>query len=116
MLVEVITSITSLDDISSDDANQLNSLLVLLTYKTPELFEIGSGENTKVLLHKYVASWSRSSELKLVLTTGLMDIADRWADGKGPLAIAFTANEVKQMIRALFQNTDRRANILGKIR
>lgn len=40
----------------------------------------------------------------------------RWADGKGPLVLEFSNSEVKNLIRALFQNTDRRAVALTKIR
>jgi centromere/kinetochore protein ZW10 len=46
----------------------------------------------------------------------LRDIDDRWADGKGPLAHEFTPDEVKQLIRALFRNTERRSVILAKIK
>ncbi|XP_012514599.1 PREDICTED: centromere/kinetochore protein zw10 homolog [Propithecus coquereli] len=40
----------------------------------------------------------------------------KWADGKGPLATAFSSSEVKALIRALFQNTERRAAALAKIK
>lgn len=40
----------------------------------------------------------------------------RWADGKGPLALEFSSSEVKSLIRALFQNTERRAVALTKIK
>ena len=68
-----------------------------------------------------------------------MDIDDRWCDSKvgfgvllfslkilhilkkcsfvqGPLAMVFTADELKHLIRALFQNTERRAAVMAKIR
>ena len=34
----------------------------------------------------------------------------------GPLAAEFTAEQVKHLIRALFQNSDRRAALLARIR
>lgn len=43
-------------------------------------------------------------------------LPSRWADGKGPLAEEFSAAEVKSLIRALFQNTERRAAALAKIK
>ena len=52
----------------------------------------------------------------MMLNASLQEIGDRWSDGKGPLAHELGANEVKQMVRALFQNTDRRAAVLAKIR
>jgi len=48
------------------------------------------------------------------LNASLREIEDRWADGKGPLANEYTPDEVKRLIRALFQNTDRRATILSQ--
>lgn len=50
-----------------------------------------------------------------MLNSSLADINDRWADGKGPLAVEFKPEEVKGLIRALFQNTDRRAAVLARI-
>uniref|UniRef100_A0AAY5ERT1 Centromere/kinetochore protein zw10 homolog n=1 Tax=Electrophorus electricus TaxID=8005 RepID=A0AAY5ERT1_ELEEL len=43
-------------------------------------------------------------------------LLSRWAEGKGPLAQEFSSNEMKSLIRALFQNTDRRALALNKIK
>ena len=40
----------------------------------------------------------------------------RWAEGKGPLAVEFSGPEMKSLVRALFQNTERRAVALAKIK
>ncbi|WAR01953.1 ZW10-like protein [Mya arenaria] len=53
-----------------------------------------------VELQRNVAKWQRFRELDMVLNASMIDISERWAEGKGPLAIAFTANEIKQLIRA----------------
>nr|CAH7751199.1 unnamed protein product [Callosobruchus chinensis] len=63
----------------------------------------------------YVKSWYKLNELNFVLGANLMDINDHWSDGKGPLALHFKCAELKTLIRALFQNTDRRAALLSKI-
>lgn len=52
----------------------------------------------------------------MVLAASLRELQDRWADGKGPLAVYFTPDQTKGLIRALFQNTDRRAQLLTKIK
>lgn len=65
---------------------------------------------------RYVLKWNRFKELILILNASLREIEDRWADGKGPLANEYTPDEVKRLIRALFQNTDRRATILSQIK
>ena len=64
----------------------------------------------------YIHLWPRFQELQHLLGASLKDIEDRWASGRGPLAAHFAADEVKQMIRALFQNTDHRAAILARIK
>ncbi|KAK2561588.1 Centromere/kinetochore protein zw10-like protein [Acropora cervicornis] len=63
-----------------------------------------------------VPHWTRYKELIGILKASLQEIGDRWTDGKGPLAQEFTAQEVRGLIRAIFQNTDRRAAILAKIK
>ena len=52
----------------------------------------------------------------MILNASLREIEDRWADGKGPLAVEFSPDEVKRQIRGLFQNTDRRATLLAHIK
>lgn len=44
------------------------------------------------------------------------DSACRWVGGCGPLANEFTPEEVRRLVRALFQNTDRRAAFLSSIK
>jgi centromere/kinetochore protein ZW10 len=65
---------------------------------------------------RFVKSWSRFRELILVLNASLKEIEERWSGGKGPLAQDFTVEEMKQLIRALFQNTERRAAVLARIK
>lgn len=121
-ILELTTTVTGLEDISSDDATQLGTLLSIVTAKTPELFQLEEdkpeegGTSPVVLLHQHVAKWNKLNELMLVLNASLHDIVDRWANGKGPLAAEVGVNDLKQLIRALFQNTDRRAAVLNKIK
>jgi len=118
LVMDIITSILSLEDISSTDTHGLVSLISIVQDKAVDLFPQNeeSEQGSLMLVMRNVARWNRLSELRLVLDAGLRDIAERWADGKGALAAEFSANEVKQLIRALFQNTDRRAAILARIR
>jgi len=113
----MMSYITTLEDISADDASLLHTLLSSVVERAPDCFQppVGDPEG-KPELFKHVAKWLKFKELLLILNAGLHDIADRWADGKGPLAQEFTGSEVKQLVRALFQNTERRAAVLAKIR
>ena len=138
VLVEIMSSITSLEDISAEDASQLHSLMSIITSKAPTLFDsdeptdstnadtITSTDatqkaaaetgNNPVLMHQHVRKWAKFEEMLLLLGANLQGISDRWADGKGPLAAECSASEVRQLIRALFQNTDRRAAVLARIK
>lgn len=67
------------------------------------------------VLARLAPNLTRFSELCIVLNSSLQNIVDRWFNGQGPLASQFTASEIKQLIRALFQTSDRRTAALSKI-
>ncbi|XP_005102106.1 centromere/kinetochore protein zw10 homolog [Aplysia californica] len=115
-VVERITDCVSLLEDIAQEAGQV--LLALLSPLEEEAgrFLTSPGEVPAAELLRFVPGWPRLSELKVVLEASLQDISDRWAEGKGPLALAYSPNEVKQMIRALFQNTSRRSAVLASIR
>ena len=52
----------------------------------------------------------------MILKASMREIEDRWTNGKGPLANEFKVEEVRRLVRALFQNTDKRAEMLTRIR
>lgn len=117
-------SITSLEDISSEAARKLFTLLKLVDKKGAVLFLTDTDDSesksasskAKVDLHRHVPKYAKFTEIQMVLNGSLQEIADRWAEGMGPLAAEFPPNELKQLIRALFQNTDRRAGVLAKMK
>ena len=121
----MLDHITSLEDISSEAARKLFVLLKLVDDKAASLFLLvddddGDSKNAssraKVDLQRHVKKYAKFTETQLVLNGSLQEIVDRWADGLGPLGVEFPPNELKQLIRALFQNTDRRAAVLAKIK
>ncbi|KAJ8927494.1 hypothetical protein NQ314_020043 [Rhamnusium bicolor] len=109
MCMNIVNSVVKFEDISSNTAEQLVEVIKIILNRGPKLFT----DPKEISL--YVSSWYKLNELNFVLGASLLDINDRWADGKGPLAIQFKPSELKQLIRALFQNTDRRAALLSKI-
>ncbi|XP_076808308.1 centromere/kinetochore protein zw10 homolog [Clavelina lepadiformis] len=120
---EVVSCICTMEDISSEDSIQLKTICCVLEDQIPSLFPaLDSDDSTDVFgkrdltWQRNVRKWQRLAELIFVLDASLIDIVDRWAHSKGPLASSFTAVEVKGLIRALFQNTERRANAISKIR
>ncbi|KAG1697382.1 Centromere/kinetochore protein zw10 [Nymphon striatum] len=115
-LESIIFGIASQEDISADSASQLIALFGLISEQTPYIFEVSKLYEKSAEVFKHVSNWSKFQELIVVLGASMQELLDRWAAGKGPLADAFNAEEVKQLIRALFQNTDRRAAVLAKIK
>lgn len=67
-------------------------------------------------VHRHVKCWTKFNELVRLLGASLREVSDRWSDGKGPLAQEFTPEQVKQLVRALFQTSDRRATLLARIK
>ncbi|XP_062289187.1 centromere/kinetochore protein zw10 homolog [Scomber scombrus] len=119
-IAEMISKIMMLEDISSEDGEHLHTLCQTIIEEGPLVFIPLAEENKNKKYQEevplYVKKWSTFKELVIVLRANLQEIVDRWADGKGPLALEFSSSEVKSLIRALFQNTDRRAVALTKIK
>ncbi|XP_070773617.1 centromere/kinetochore protein zw10 homolog isoform X2 [Enoplosus armatus] len=119
-ITEVIAKIMMLEDISSEDGEHLHTLCQTIIEEGPLVFIPLAEENKNKKYQEevplYVKKWSTFKELVIVLRANLQEIVDRWADGKGPLALEFSSSEVKNLIRALFQNTERRAIALTKIK
>ncbi|XP_046676951.1 centromere/kinetochore protein zw10 homolog [Homalodisca vitripennis] len=106
---EIVQKVLSAEDIPADTAAQLVEVFSLIQQKAPLVFP----EPQEI--HRHVKKWAKFTELQLVLGAGLREVDDRWADGKGPLAQEFTADQVRHLVRALFQISDRRAILLAKI-
>ncbi|NXU11492.1 ZW10 protein, partial [Pardalotus punctatus] len=119
-LAEIVTRIAALEDISAEDADRLYSLCRIMVDEGPQVFtpllEEAKNKKYQEEVPVYVQKWMTFKELMIILQANLQEIVDQWADGKGPLAEEFSAAEVKSLIRALFQNTERRAAALAKIK
>ncbi|KAG7321499.1 hypothetical protein KOW79_015914 [Hemibagrus wyckioides] len=117
---ELITKIMMLEDISTEDGERLHTLCRTIIEEGPLVFTPLSEESKNKKYQEevpvYVKKWMTFKELSIVLQASLQEIVDRWAEGKGPLAQEFSSNEMKSLIRALFQNTERRAIALTKIK
>ncbi|XP_068188144.1 centromere/kinetochore protein zw10 homolog [Antennarius striatus] len=117
-ITEIIAKIMALEDISSEDGDHLHTLCQTIIEEGPLVFTPLTEDNKKYQEEAplYMKKWSIFKELVIVLRANLQEIVDRWADGKGPLAFEFSSLEMKNLIRALFQNTERRAVALTKIK
>lgn len=65
---------------------------------------------------KYVPSWMRFKEIIFVLDASMTGIAERWADHNGPLAEHLLPEELKKLVRSLFENNEKRARLLAAIK
>ncbi|CAH0386085.1 unnamed protein product [Bemisia tabaci] len=109
LVEELINCILSIDDIASDVATNLVTIFQNIIEDLPRLFP-----NPQEVF-RLIRKWGRFVELTKVLGGTLQEIDERWADGKGPLAEEFKADQVRHLIRALFRDTERRANLLARI-
>ncbi|XP_053951579.1 centromere/kinetochore protein zw10-like [Anastrepha ludens] len=105
---EIIRRILALEDISATVANELSELIIIILEKVPTLFKL-----KHEVIH--IKSWMKLEQLKMILNASLQEITEQWCEGSGILTANYKIEEVKHLIRALFQNTDRRAKALSKI-
>lgn len=117
VLEHVIKSVVSMEDIASTLSEELAQVFEKVADQAVGIFDVpGYPADARVLAADSVGKWRKFCELKQLLRFNLREVMDRWADGRGPLASCFAADELKKLIRALFQNTDRRAAALAQIR
>ncbi|XP_063706353.1 centromere/kinetochore protein zw10 [Culicoides brevitarsis] len=106
---KVIHKIVKMEDITAKLCNELEDIILLIEKKGPGLFDDDSRVEIEVKL------WMKLMQLKTILSASLAEISELWCGGKGTLAANFKAEEIKHLIRALFQNTDRRATVIASI-
>lgn len=105
--LDMLKKVTALEDISTSLSNGLVELIKTIEEKCKALFE------SNVNIVNVVGSWEKLMNLQFILDASLVDLQAAWKDGRLPKH--FKADEVKRLIRALFQNTERRANCLQTI-
>ncbi|XP_050087734.1 centromere/kinetochore protein zw10 [Anopheles aquasalis] len=108
-LREVIKRVQSLEDITTAIGNGLVLLIDTMKETLPKLFK----EPSEV--HQLVKQWTKLMQLRQILCGSLVEITEQWAEGKGPLTMCFSAEEVKHLVRALFQNTKQRQACIASI-
>ncbi len=112
----IVSGVLSLEDIAASDASELHSIITTLVLKEGStLLPTGDGEEAIDLLSTYCGQWGKLRELAVVLDASLVDIQELWGAGRGPLAQQFSPVELRSLIKAIFRNTERRAEVLAKI-
>ncbi|PAV90163.1 hypothetical protein WR25_24811 [Diploscapter pachys] len=112
-LLESINALfMSMEDIRTYDADVAALAVQTLVMEMDRLFEI----NGRTHIHSMCPrEYFRTKEIIFCLQANLQAISDRWCDGKGPLAQYLTPNEVRHLVKALFQNSDYRKRLLETI-
>ncbi|KAM3728582.1 Centromere/kinetochore protein [Dirofilaria immitis] len=110
----LIKMLLSAEDIRATDAELIAIALRKVLERSEILFITGQMNHSSI--HRYAeSSYFRIKELLFCLDSSLQNIYDRWCDGKGPLAQWLLADEVRHLVKALFQNTEKRAHVLSRI-
>ncbi|XP_054744174.1 centromere/kinetochore protein zw10-like [Anastrepha obliqua] len=105
---EIIRCVLTTEDISATVANELSELIGVILEKVPKLFK-SKRDMTNI------KSWMKLVQLKTILSSSLQEITEQWCEGAAIFTANYKVEEVKHLIRALFQNTDRRAKALTSI-
>ncbi|OWA50714.1 putative Centromere/kinetochore protein zw10-like protein [Hypsibius exemplaris] len=114
ILVDSTNRVVSVEDINASDSTKLCENFRWLLAQAAESLKFGDA-SAETAPFKHVSSWMRFSEIIFILDASMSQIGERWADGNGPLAEHLSPDELKKMIRGLFENNDRRAKLLACI-
>ncbi|KAJ5502284.1 hypothetical protein N7463_005158 [Penicillium fimorum] len=112
---KVVIDIEDLGDISEDQSRQLVSFCDQLS-KLEDLFRPETDADAEALpvTAIYVPSWLRFQYMINILESSLADIKFLWLEGE--LGLEFSAEEVIDLIEALFAESDHRRRAISEIR
>ena len=116
LLSSLLESALSIEEFSVEDCDTWHLLLTRTrTDATALLAQAQPDVSAQVLLHEHVTASFRVTELLHVFASNLQQVDDRWSDGKGPLAVHFTAKEVTSLVAAMFEDTPKQRAFLAKL-
>lgn len=112
VLEECIGGIRALVDISESETYRLHDLLDRTQAQVRSLFPESNDDASILPLDECLPNLKKFSQLDMLLQAGLQEIVDKWTARE----LAFSAEEVRSMIKALFSNSDFRAKSLSLIK
>lgn len=119
VLSKVITDVEEMDDISEAQSQRLSTFCTQLS-KLEDLFVAeppdGRQEEQEAvsMVAVYTSNWLRFQYLDQLLSASLVDIKYLWAEGE--LSLEFSADEVVDLIKALFAESSHRRSAISAIR
>jgi len=131
VLENILNAVFRMEDISAEEGGQLHTALGILIEKIPAIVPNGDvdddttgsastkrddGTVGEKSICEHVRSWAKFQQLRVMLDSSLLEIANMWESGDGHLSHSMTEGEVRGLIRALFQNTDQRSKVLTRIK
>ena len=120
VIEKIVKDVEDLEDISEAESQRLTTFCGQFS-ALEELFiaeRLGQVEEADVepvpLTAVYVPNWLRFQYLSNILESSLVDIKYLWTEGE--LSLEFTADEVTELIEALFAESSHRRNAIAEIR
>ena len=119
ILSKVITDIEEMDDISEAQSQRLSNFCSQLS-KLEDLFVAkppggdSSEQDAVSMVAVYTSNWLRFQYLDQILSASLVDIKFLWTEGE--LSLEFSAEEVVDLIKALFAESSHRRSAIAAIR
>ena len=122
-LKDIISSVLLIVEFSVEDCVCLQRVLTSIITGATDLFQHSRSHDpdsqrhvsVEVTLQDCVPVWLRFRELTTFFGLGLGDVVDRWADGKGPLAVQLSGGELSRLVVAVFEKTSRRDALVAQM-
>ena len=123
VISKVISSIEEMDDISEPESQRLTAFcqqigtledLFLSNPPTTSGTEQENQQEAVPMTAVYVANWLRFQYLINILESSLVDIKFLWTEGE--LSLEFSADEVVDLIKALFAESAHRRSAIAAIK
>jgi protein transport protein DSL1/ZW10 len=120
VIEKVVKDVEEMEDISEAESQRLTAFCSQISV-LEDLFlseRPGTGEGTNAeslpLTAVYVPNWLRFQYLSNLLESSLVDIKYLWTEGE--LSLEFSADEVIELVEALFAESSHRRNAIAEIR
>ncbi|KAK3077095.1 hypothetical protein LTS18_011223 [Coniosporium uncinatum] len=110
---KMILDIEEMSDITEEDSKRLRHFCDEI-FELQDLFLVESPHGEQNMGPLYIPNWFKLSYLSEILVGSLADIRWMWNDGE--LKLEFTAEEIVDLMEALFSDSDHRRRAITDIR
>jgi len=110
---KMILDIEEMSDITEEDSKRLRHFCDEI-FKLQDLFVVESPHGEQNMGPLYIPNWFKLSYLSEILVGSLADIRWMWNDGE--LKLEFTAEEIVDLMEALFSDSDHRRRAITDIK